>query len=483
MKAHFPSPPLLSALALLLFAPSAVHPQSGREIVEEAVQRHEARIAAIDNYTVVQESNGVERTAYYEKRTVDGRPVFVRLDAADLALNRAGVSWIQLQQMMARAFSGAGLQALAGELDGASRDQLARVVASMGQRMAPSSRGDLAAAARDALLEAGTGAVKDALVDAAVDAGLEAVAAGLAGAAGPAVTTVIQALRDAEGFGDALGNLAAALPRIAGGAIPGGQGPPGMQGMNTLPGGIPGGPMGATLPTDPQSLAISAAASAGFGMLVGMGSRAIAGLFQGDEATTSGDPYAVLRSLADEVELVGTETRNGHSVRVLEVRDPGGLVPDDAFVPSALTFSLDTEAHLLREVRMEGEVETKEGPRPMTVRITLEDYREVDGLVHPFRTVTRFGEAGDGVADVDPAEVSAKMDEARRQMERMREQLADLPPEQRRMMEEQLERVGGVSGLQTRMEEQMDALGEGRMETVVQEIRVNAGPPDGSGAD
>jgi hypothetical protein len=102
----------------------------------------------------------------------------------------------------------------------------------------------------------------------------------------------------------------------------------------------------------------------------------------------------------------------------------------------------------------------------------------VDGLLHPFRTVTVFEGMQDAIPEEDRAEMTEQMEEMRRQMAAMEEQLEDMPPAQRRMVEQQLERMGGVEGLQARAEGQMGMLESGRMERVVRELRVNAGPPD-----
>lgn len=474
-----PRLPIVCTLFLAL-VPAALSGQSARQIIDHAVQSHEARIADIEDYTIIEELNGAEQVAYYEKEVIDGRPVFVRRGAADVALARAGLSWGQLQGLLTGAFTRAGFQALTGELQGASPDQMATLMASMGQRLAGPDAGDLAAAARDALVDAGTDALKDALVGAAVDAGLQALATGIGGAAGAQVATLIQALRGSDGFADALGNLARALPGMAGAAIPGGTGgAPGMPGMNTLPGGVPGGPMGANLASDPRSLALSAAASAGLGMLVGAGARAIAGALSGDDEPDSADPYAVLRRLSDRFTLTGSETIDGHPVWVLAAEDAGGIdVGGEEFRPTSITVHLDRESEVIREVRMEGEADMDGSRGPMEVAVRLEDYRDVQGLLYPFRTVTTFRGPGEGMSAAEREEMSARMEEARRQMAEMEKQLAQLPPEQRRMVEQQLEQMGGASGLQERAGRQMEALAEGRMESVVGEVRVNQGPPE-----
>lgn len=468
----------LSLGSLLLILPATTAAQTAQQILDAAVERYEQRVADIDDYTVVQEANGTEQITYYEKRTMDGHPVFVPQTATDLAVSRAGLSWGQLQGMLLNAFSGAGMQALAGELRAADQDQLAVLVGSFGQRLGTGG-GDVAAAAKDALVSAGTDALKDALVDAAIDAGLQALATGIGGAAGAQVGMIVQALRDADGFGDALGNLAAALPRMVGASVPGaGQAPGGMPGgMNTMPGGMPGGPMGAPMPSDARSLALSAAASAGVGMLVGMGARAVGGFLSDDDPAET-DPYAMLRRLSDRFEVAGTGEIEGRRTWTLEANDPSGIdVGADEFAPRSIRFHMDSEDYVIRRVEMEGDMDVEGQRRPVTVVVQLDDYRDVEGLLHPFRTTIAFDGMDAGISDEEAAEMSAQMEEARRQMAEMEKQLAQLPPEQRQMIEQQMERMGGMPGMQ-QMESQMDALAAGRMETVVQEVRVNQGPPE-----
>lgn len=66
---------LVAGLATLVAAPPAAA-QSAKEILETAVERYEARMEGVDDYTVVQDAMGMELTQYYVKRTVEGRTVF-----------------------------------------------------------------------------------------------------------------------------------------------------------------------------------------------------------------------------------------------------------------------------------------------------------------------------------------------------------------------------------------------------------------------
>lgn len=67
----------LFTLALLPAVPGGVHAQSGEEVLRTALERQEARMEGIDNYTIVQDVMGFEATTYFERTEVDGQSVFV----------------------------------------------------------------------------------------------------------------------------------------------------------------------------------------------------------------------------------------------------------------------------------------------------------------------------------------------------------------------------------------------------------------------
>lgn len=68
---------LAFGLILLAALPGLAFAQSAKEVVEEAFARYARRMEGIENYTVVQETLGFQTTTYFERKTVDGRPVFV----------------------------------------------------------------------------------------------------------------------------------------------------------------------------------------------------------------------------------------------------------------------------------------------------------------------------------------------------------------------------------------------------------------------
>ncbi|UCF18595.1 MAG: hypothetical protein JSU87_11680 [Gemmatimonadota bacterium] len=68
--------PLIAAGILTLVIAAPASPQSAEDIIGRALDQYERRMSKIENYTVVQEVMGIEVTNYFEKRMVDGRPVF-----------------------------------------------------------------------------------------------------------------------------------------------------------------------------------------------------------------------------------------------------------------------------------------------------------------------------------------------------------------------------------------------------------------------
>jgi hypothetical protein len=138
---------------------------------------------------------------------------------------------------------------------------------------------------------------------------------------------------------------------------------------------------------------------------------------------------------------------------------------DDPFEPRRMVIELDVNELVPLAMVMEGAVVDAGEARPVTMSMRFEDYRTVDGFVHPFRVVTEMDLAQAGLS---PEEVA----EAREGMEELRRQLEQVPEAQRAMMEqmmgEQLERL-----------EQMVAGEAIEVELVVTDLQVNAGPPDG----
>ncbi len=177
----------------------------------------------------------------------------------------------------------------------------------------------------------------------------------------------------------------------------------------------------------------------------------------------------------ERTRLVGTEQLDGRTVQVCLIDDftglelpglPGGAEGTAEFRPRSFQYSLDEEDLVMRKLEMEGEALQEDGSlSTFHMTMFMEDYREVDGYLHPF--VTRV--ITEGVLEA----ANVDQEELRAQLEQMREQLANMPEAQRAMME-------GMMGAQI---DQIEAAlgGEGGVEMTmtVKEIKLNAGPPGG----
>lgn len=176
---------------------------------------------------------------------------------------------------------------------------------------------------------------------------------------------------------------------------------------------------------------------------------------------------AMLNEMGKRATLQGTEPVDGRECHVLQLTDFSG----DAFrqwnpgqgnwTPERLRLFIDTGELLVRKVVLEGTVARGEqGKQPVTVTARLRDYRNVDGVVHPFRTEIRTEGLGPSMTP-----------EQRARMEKFLEKMEQLPPRQRKMMEERM-------GDKLEKMKQMMASGTLDVTATVEEIRVNEGPPE-----
>jgi len=194
---------------------------------------------------------------------------------------------------------------------------------------------------------------------------------------------------------------------------------------------------------------------------------------QDDMAADWANPFQ--QAWVERVRLEGADQVDGRPVRVLVMDDftglelprmPGQTGRDADFRPKSMRFSLDDD-YLIRKVEMDAEAVQDDGTTaPLHLIVYLEDYRDVDGYVHPFRTRT-ITEGMLGAANVDQEELRA-------QLEAMRRQIASTPEAQRGMMERmmgpQLERLQAMLSSEE---------GEMEMTMTVTDLKVNAGPPRG----
>jgi len=199
--------------------------------------------------------------------------------------------------------------------------------------------------------------------------------------------------------------------------------------------------------------------------------RARTGSAAGERAPEN--PYAVLDRLAGRAALEGVEEMDGETCHVVTVADlegtdlfgPAGGAGE--FEPERATFLVDVDDHLVRAMRLAGTAVVAEESRDVSFEALFRDYREVGGLLHPFRTEVSTTGLGAGMSEEERRE-------ARRSMEEMRKQMAEMSDRQRAMMERMM-------GGQMERFERMLATGAMDFAVEVTEIRVNEGPPGGEG--
>lgn len=190
------------------------------------------------------------------------------------------------------------------------------------------------------------------------------------------------------------------------------------------------------------------------------------------DANAPPDPYVMLARIGQEARYGGTESVDGTRMHVVAVDDFGdiarefGAVPEDAgeFEIETATFYIGTDDHRIHRMTMEGTMTNDGQASPVSFDTRLADYRTVDGFTHPHRmTMTMHG--------MDGQMSDAEREEARQQLDQLRAQMAQMPPDQRRMME-------GMMGGQLESLEQMLGGGGFEMEVVVTDVKVNTGRPD-----
>lgn len=180
--------------------------------------------------------------------------------------------------------------------------------------------------------------------------------------------------------------------------------------------------------------------------------------------------YAIGEEFKRNAEYVGRETVAGVDVHVLDITDlestsfGRSMAQDSQFRPVSGRIYLDAETYVPRRMVFDGELTNPEGTHQVTSTMDLEDYRDHQGMLIAHRTVMTIEGLG---AAID--------EEARAQFEQMEEELANMPPEQRQMVE----------AMMSEQLEQFRAMMEGDdqpmvVEVEVQEVRVNAGPPGGA---
>ena len=190
----------------------------------------------------------------------------------------------------------------------------------------------------------------------------------------------------------------------------------------------------------------------------------------GEESASSGgiaNFYRMYPKIAERARLEGTEDVDGERCHVVSIEDFSGLDLDQEmamgergeFVPKTGKLFVDADAHLIRKMEMEGEITSDGQTSPMSAVTVLSDYRETEGMLHPYQLhITATGLAA-GMSEEE-------MEEARRGLAEMEENLEGMDPSQRAMVE----RMMGPQ-----MERLRKMLDSGQFEITVttKEVRVN----------
>lgn len=182
---------------------------------------------------------------------------------------------------------------------------------------------------------------------------------------------------------------------------------------------------------------------------------------------TLDDIYAMGEDFKENAEYVGRETVDGFNTHVIAITDLEStelgqqIGQESEFRPVSGRLYLDPELYVPRRMIFDGELHNDDGVHDVTMTMDLQDYQEHQGLLVAHNTVMTVRGLG---AAID--------DEARAQFEQMEKELAEMSPEQRRMVESMMsEQLEQFRAMMAGEDEPMV------IEVQVSEVRVNSGPP------
>lgn len=182
-----------------------------------------------------------------------------------------------------------------------------------------------------------------------------------------------------------------------------------------------------------------------------------------------------LKSFARRARLVGRETVDGAETFHLRVDDAGLVQATEdgtRFTVESVSLWMDAEAYVPRRTVIQGTLDDGDRSSPLTIEVLDQDYRPVGdsgvGPLEAHRRVMRLdGIFGQGLSEKEQRE----MEEAREKMKELETQLAQLPPDQREMIQKRL-------APQLAQMKQMTSGEAIEAVVTIHEITLNAGPPD-----
>jgi DNA-binding transcriptional regulator YbjK len=179
--------------------------------------------------------------------------------------------------------------------------------------------------------------------------------------------------------------------------------------------------------------------------------------------------HRMFQMLHDQAEYVGRETVDDAETLVLSVEDMTPFYEAMMAPPQTNSnlevdarngrFYIDSDQWTLRRISLNLTVERGSGPQTIEAVTTLSDYRTVNGLVYPYRVETMMDNM---LSAGEKQQMQQRIDELEAQMEKM-------PPDRRKQMESM------VSAQLNRMKDMVE--GQMRLAFVVQDLKINNGPP------
>lgn len=191
---------------------------------------------------------------------------------------------------------------------------------------------------------------------------------------------------------------------------------------------------------------------------------------EGQDATANQQAagfYDLYPKMVERAEVRGREIVDGEECWIVGVDDLEGMDfgegmamgGDGDFVPRTMTMYIDGDNYLPRRVAMEGDITSDGETRPMTADIHLADYRDVEGMLHPFETRIVATGIAPGMSEED-------MEKSQESLAQMETQLAEMDASQRAMVERMM-------GPQIKKLREMLESGQFEITVTTKEVRVN----------
>lgn len=160
---------------------------------------------------------------------------------------------------------------------------------------------------------------------------------------------------------------------------------------------------------------------------------------EGREISSWGNFYGAYPTLAERARLDGMAAVDGHEAYVLRVDDFSGLDlssevgagVNEEFAPHTGTFYIDSDSYLLRKVEMDGVLAANDASSPFSFEISLRDWREVEGWLHPFEMRMTASGTPPGMTEADLQETLARL-------RRMQDEIASTPDPERDALEQMI---------------------------------------------